>query len=1050
MALLKRKFGCLGRLCFLYPIIVCCITNLLSGCSKSTEGIEQAEKATELILSDDTEVYFSKGLVFASDGGEKMLSFTVDSEWSLDTSQSGGDINWCTVFPAKGTAGENMVMVKVETNTTYDDRSLVLTLNAKEISKKLIVTQKKKDALTLTTAKYELDKNGGQIQVEVKANVAYEVIIPEQYQKWLHKNNTTRGISISHLTFTIDKSEEYDKREGEIIIKSKDISEIIKVYQSGGGIILLTKDEYVVSDEGGRIAIELSTNFEYEVKNPQVDWVTAITTRGMSSHTLYYTVTPNETYDSRTAEIIFYDKKNNSLADTLKIVQAQKDAIILSKKDYSVDSNENFIEVIVNSNIEFDVIISKEYSSWITKIENPKTRGLETHKIIFKIAANITYDERIGKIEISNKYNNLTEFINVKQIKQDVIIVDKTNYFLEFKGENLNFNVKSNAELIVKTSVNWIKHVSTRSLNTKQLFFSVGKNESSNVRKGIIILQCGTVKQQIDISQAGSPKIVDLGLSVDWASYNIGAMSVDDYGGMYGWGDSTGEKTSTNINDYPNNNPPIDISGTMYDIAHVKWGDGWRMPTLAEIMELRNKCSGEWVSMNGICGYKIIGPSGNYIFLPAAGIGVPAGFAWRTEQGFYWSSTLHNSGSKDAATIVFDNSSWNWAYGCDRYMRLSVRPVKDKEKKIFNGDIEIYTQKELDALDKAGYTEIRGNLSIIGNDITNIPSFNTLTTIDGLLVINNCKSLPLCSGFKSLNTINNGFRILNCDNLNSIEGFNSLRLINLSKNIGGYQGFYVENCNRLTKIEGFNELYSIIGPFYLRNVAKLEIINGFRKVQRIGHWFSIQFASELVSIRGFDMLKDVGSEVHIYGADKLCDISFLSNIKSVESIQLKAPALKDLSPIRNVEITRWFSVDGSSLEEIELNIPESLEGLYLENCSLIKTSLCFNKLRKIGRLQIKGSASVNLLNTLSKVKVVSQRLEIMNVDNLITLDAFSNISVIGSESGFNIKLLIIDNKNLMDFSGIRNAINSSLSYQISGNKYNPTIGDILEGRKYKE
>ena len=90
------------------------------------------------------------------------------------------------------------------------------------------------------------------------------------------------------------------------------------------------------------------------------------------------------------------------------------------------------------------------------------------------------------------------------------------------------------------------------------------------------------------------------------------------------------------------------------------------------------------------------------------------------------------------------------------------------------------------------------------------------------------------------------------------------------------------------------------------------------------------------------------------------------------------------------------------------------------------------------------------MESLSNVKVVSQRLEIMSVDNLITLDAFSNIAVVGNESGFNVKLLIANNKNLVNYDGIKNAINSSLGYQINGNKYNPSIEDILEGKQYGE
>lgn len=66
---------------------------------------------------------------------------------------------------------------------------MVLNLAAGDLTKSIVVTQKQKDAITLTTAKFEVDKNGGEIQVEVKANVTYEVVIPEQYQSWIREGS---------------------------------------------------------------------------------------------------------------------------------------------------------------------------------------------------------------------------------------------------------------------------------------------------------------------------------------------------------------------------------------------------------------------------------------------------------------------------------------------------------------------------------------------------------------------------------------------------------------------------------------------------------------------------------------------------------------------------------------------------------------------------------------------------------------------------------------------------------------------------------------------
>jgi len=86
---------------------------------------------------------------------------------------------------------------------------------------------------------------------------------------------------------------------------------------------------------------------------------------------------------------------------------------------------------------------------------------------------------------------------------------------------------------------------------------------------------------------------VDLGLSVKWASCNVGAISPEYYGGYYGWGDAK------------------------IKIAY-NWGDSWRMPTMEEIEELSIRCTWEWIKINDVYGQKVTGPNGNSIFLPAA------------------------------------------------------------------------------------------------------------------------------------------------------------------------------------------------------------------------------------------------------------------------------------------------------------------------------------------------------------------------------------------------------------------------------------------------
>ena len=114
-------------------------------------------------------------------------------------------------------------------------------------------------------------------------------------------------------------------------------------------------------------------------------------------------------------------------------------------------------------------------------------------------------------------------------------------------------------------------------------------------------------------------KYVDLGLSVFWADCNVGAAYPEEFGGLYGWGDSSGKRKSSNENDYPNDNPPSNICGSEYDIARTWWGGGWRLPSKDELTELIEKCLIHSAVIENVPGATLIGPSGDSIFIPYAG-----------------------------------------------------------------------------------------------------------------------------------------------------------------------------------------------------------------------------------------------------------------------------------------------------------------------------------------------------------------------------------------------------------------------------------------------
>ena len=186
---------------------------------------------------------------------------------------------------------------------------------------------------------------------------------------------------------------------------------------------------------------------------------------------------------------------------------------------------------------------------------------------------------------------------------------------------------------------------------------------------------------------------VDLGLpsGIKWATCNVGATKPEEFGGYYAWGEieeksnydwSTykwGNGSSTGMTKYCtySNEGTVDnktILDPEDDVAHVKWGGTWRMPTLEEQEELLNNCTWTWTTQNGVDGYKVTGPNGNSIFLPATGYRDGTAVYNRGSFGDYWSSSLYSGNNYNASYLSSGSYDHDWGKNV-RYCGYSVRPV---------------------------------------------------------------------------------------------------------------------------------------------------------------------------------------------------------------------------------------------------------------------------------------------------------------------------------------------------------------------------------------
>ena len=193
-------------------------------------------------------------------------------------------------------------------------------------------------------------------------------------------------------------------------------------------------------------------------------------------------------------------------------------------------------------------------------------------------------------------------------------------------------------------------------------------------------------------------EFVDLGLSIKWATMNIGAKTVEEPGDLFAWGEVETKEmyswatykwcngTESTLTKYNANSDlgiidkksSLDIDD---DVASVKWGGAWHTPSVEEMKELRDNCTWIWTTQNNVEGFKVISnKNGNNIFLPITGMYNYGQIVYRyergSERGFYWTKSVDTFSNDNANALQIRASRETPVISTlNRYWGLAIRPV---------------------------------------------------------------------------------------------------------------------------------------------------------------------------------------------------------------------------------------------------------------------------------------------------------------------------------------------------------------------------------------
>ena len=391
----------------------------LWSCSKSDGPIDDPDNPDNPDAPTNVMLDISvSDLVFGAEGGEKEFTIYCNSDWTI-TNES----EWCKTTVNQGN-GDSKIIVTVGVYSEMEDRNTNLTVKAGNITKVLTVTQKDGDAIILSKDKFDIPEEGGNVTVEVKSNIQYEVSIPSQFQNWIKHEPETKAITVKNFTFTILENKEYEKREGYIVFNGNSLKDTVHIYQTADPrTLILSKDTYNISSAKESIEVELKSNVDYSISIPSSasHWIKLLETKAIRTDKIYFEIEENTTYDNRSAQVFIKDK-NSSLCDTLYINQLQQNALILSQKQYEVLAGGEQISIEVQSNIDYEIIIPKTVQEWIEQM--PQSKAFTKSMINLEVKPNPTDDVRSAQIFIKDKNSTLSDTVQVTQAAKGIYIGD--------------------------------------------------------------------------------------------------------------------------------------------------------------------------------------------------------------------------------------------------------------------------------------------------------------------------------------------------------------------------------------------------------------------------------------------------------------------------------------------------------------------------------------------------------------------------------------------------------------------------------------------------
>lgn len=186
-----------------------------------------------------------------------VIPFTSSKSWTASLKTP---VDWVTISPLSGDAGECEIKVLVSATKDYESREAVIVIKSEDQTAEVTLVQGQVDNCTLLTKDVaEIGPDGGSAEIKVKTNIDWFVIVPEEDQKWIHLA-ATKAYAEESVKVTVDKYSALNtERSSNLYVVCGNESAIFKVVQKGVDFTLASTSASV-DEQGGPVQVEVITN----------------------------------------------------------------------------------------------------------------------------------------------------------------------------------------------------------------------------------------------------------------------------------------------------------------------------------------------------------------------------------------------------------------------------------------------------------------------------------------------------------------------------------------------------------------------------------------------------------------------------------------------------------------------------------------------------------------------------------------------------------------------------------------------------------------------